>query len=461
MGTSIAACANKLKAGDWSGGWRWSWVLSKSCRYPGQSARDFPFLMLGLLALLWMPFWLSGAFRFLFSVSLSIGLTLGLGVTAPLMFRTVLHMAAGVRAAADANRLWGLWLTTGAMLLPGVYAVWCLWISDFSGLPTTFGWDAGTHIYLFDEFVETVPQAYNGFVFFYAAAHWLVALFGLTVNEAFGAAFLAPVFIYSCLPVLCTLTALDRSAQKTAWGNAATMLLIGIVWWYLLDRVCLPVFHYIQGMGYYPQAMTAFGLAALWAVDVSARGFFSRLMGFTLGLAALRFGYGLHLPDALVALAAVFALPIGGFVWWKRLIWGLGSGACLLAANLGYQKLMAVIGIPGGIFTPNLDYVLRSQLMIWGALLVGALWGPLNAFSRVRPGILRVVRFPLAFCFAGYLGFLLFRIATPKVYYVTKYQYALVLALMAVVPVVAGRLISGLLSALWAGGGVDVGWTGP
>lgn len=299
-----------------------------------------------------------------------------------------------------------------------------LYISAFDGLPALTGGDGGLALGRHAEFVLTGASSYQGMVSLIATTHWLERGLGIDRFTAYRSALYGVVVANAAFVAVAAAAVRCTTTSGTGRRWLVTALVAGLG--YLpATRVLLPLHHYYQADGFWPQV---FGLLPLFGAIVHyglARRRLSRLIALGVWFVVCRYTYLLNLGDVALTSAVLVgweALQCGSRA---RRVVACISGALLVVAVVIYVKLWPVLLLGGGGFTPP-DAIAAA----WGTLGLGALLiaSPFLARASGAPlgerGARMLVASGLLGAAAG-LGPLLFRaVGEPQTYYFLKYGYS-------------------------------------
>ena len=297
----------------------------------------------------------------------------------------------------------------------------------FHGLVSVGGGDAGNHVHFISKFINDAPEINQGFSSFYSTAYWLETLFSLNSFQAFRAAFYLEIIIL-CALFSAVSSSHFRSAEIFNSSRRQFITLAALLAAILVPahRILLPLVHYLQADGFYPQLFGLIPLLIVWAIYtlVPARPY--RWVGLCAVIVWYRYSYGLNLGDLLLTFSIL--------VLWDKLrrfsvsLHDLGAiataGGAAAAAIYCYGQLLVILPIPGAV----------AQISIAGAA-VGLLL--LSASFFFAPGQTdrddSIFRFPAVFSLInGFVPLLLLFNSEHPTYYLFKYSFhGVVLAVLA------------------------------
>jgi hypothetical protein len=397
-----------------------------------------------VIYLVLMPWILGGAIRAATGASLLAGLAIATvltGICAALAIPPMLRSEREQWSKGAVTGSWSLFLQVVPVALAAV-AVARLFNKDFSGFPNIDGWDGGSHLFLQQTFVHSQSNLYNGFVGQYVVCQGLQWLLHFDPFRAVATTFYAAVAVSIGLPV-CLLIDLTRTARTASIVAKLASIAVGAsALFFLADASFLPLLHYLQGMGYYPQAFGLVSVALIWFFDVTLTKPIARVFGLLLALVLTRYTYGLNLPDLLGALGLVSLIDSRrrpGIGWGK-----LTAAGLFAASAIGYAKLEPIFEIWGGIARNNVNMSLATTVCV--GLLVAA-----TAFSSTPANVSaeddgnstlwRAVRFPLASMAVTAMSFTYFEATAKQVYYLQKYQLLSVWFVASAAALAAGHIV--------------------
>lgn len=390
---------------------------------------------IALLVLL--PAMSSGIFRAVGDLSIFVGFVAGLllllGLFAWRMRYRVPRPSPSAAIAVLAREV----MVELTVILPAAGAVFCLVNRDFAGFMNIDGWDSGSHLYLQRIFVQQDSRIYNGFVAQYALSHWLETLLGFDRFRAVAICFYSAVAIALMAPMAISVALVRRQENRHFFQVLLALVATAAVLWLLADAAFLPAFHYLQGMGYYPQIFCLVPVAFIWLVDASLKRAGHRIIGYGVGLAFLRYTYGLNLPDTTAALGMLLLLDATNCK-----LAGPGGVALVALAAIGYTALVPIFEIWGGIARHNVNLLLAANLLVGVLLFLAAqlMETPsqdAKSCSR-RSSLVQALRFPFALLAANAVSFSYFQATAKQPYYLNKYQAITIWSLVAACSVVVG-----------------------
>ena len=342
----------------------------------------------------------------------------------------------------------GEWRRCGAVAFAAIVgllaASWMLDAPGFGGLVSVGGGDAGNHVMILRRYATDEPRPYFGFVAFYALANAGEALFGCDTFHAIRIAFLAvPLTVIMAGVVAIALPYLRNRAARAPIAMVAGALLFTAVLWGAL----LPMVHYLQADGFYPQVCALVTLVLLWLSWGLIDEVRLRFAALVVGVALYRYSYGLNLGDAAFCAASLCLLELLRTPSRPaRVLLGLiaagmvGGGAMVLAA------LFKLRFITGGLGPPETRYLLGG-LYIGSAVLLASGYG--RSLSKRFDDRTRRL-----FQFAGILGLVSAALETayyatgqPPLYYIHKHGFHPAALVALAVFVLAAQVIGQLLGA--------------
>jgi hypothetical protein len=329
---------------------------------------SWPLLVPAVLALL-APFCIGASLRAAAGVTMELGLGLGLLVTLGVG-------RAFWPALREQARGWTLRDGLGfelLVLVPVVHAFLRLYNARFGGFPNLDGWDGGTHVQLRRDFVTDIPAAYHGFVTFYAVTHWLDRWLSLDAFRSFRATYYLTVAAYVAFPALLAVAHVRGQRHLPRLGVVAAAVAAVGVELYLLDRIGLPLLHFMQAMGYYPMVFGLLPVLLLWGIDAFVRAEPLRLAGMVLAVVLV------------LALYLLMSRGQGGADRWQ------------LVRRLRFPLLLVLAGSAGWAWfrsgNPPQDYYLTKYQMYGSLILVPAVTvTAADLFARIADGIGGAVR---------------------------------------------------------------------
>jgi hypothetical protein len=395
-----------------------AWLRGSSLRVPAHADPQGPRLPI-LFLVLTLPFLVSGPIRTLSQLSLPISLLVAMAICAA---ASVLLWPRLMRTLKSLRRP-SAWVSEGASLLVIGFAVWALYNSDFGGFMNLDGWDGGTHVVIKDQFATVAPGWYQGQVSSYALAWWLERILRIDAFRSFTIVFYVAVVAVAAFPLVVAfaLTRASSLAGKLPGLVATAVTVLGMVG--VMLAVVLPLLHYDQAAGYYPQVFGLALLMALWAADAMIHAPRTRIVVLLCGFVLVRYTYALNLADIAIALAVIILLErFQG--WWRiaqvAIVLGLFAAAYLII-----EALLPAFHMWGGIQGFNMDRALEANLLLVGAMGLYVLansWRLLPRFWLGSP-LFAAIRFPLFFGLTTSALFSCFRqVKSVRYYYMLKYQ---------------------------------------
>jgi hypothetical protein len=206
-------------------------------------------------------------------------------------------------------------------LIPTLFVCALVLFPAAYGCINTGNADGGNHIRQYLRFISTTPQEYNGFSGFYSLLYLLEHGVGITLEAAIITALIYAVF-------LSLYAAFAWGCEQRAPLVVLTLAIAGVV---------APIVHYLQSNGFYahlfsiPVILGYLGLAPRCTTKPVAA------LLFLSTVAAVRFSYGLNLPDLLLV-GALSLLAHRHFV---------AALPLALAAFIAFKALSSVLPIQG------------------------------------------------------------------------------------------------------------------
>lgn len=398
--------------------------------------------------LLMTPLILSGPLRAITAMTLGPALACASLATALLILVLWPWIRQQARTALAPKSL----LLEALVLVPALYAAWALYNPDFEGFMTTAGWDGGSHVYFKNSFVDKNPGEYHGFVAYYALCFWLERLFGINVFYSFTAAFYLSVMGFIVLPLTLAFAYIRRAAEHQRAALIVGVLAATTYMVVVVRTTLLSLFHYNQALGFFSHLFGLLPLGLLWAVDSLVRAEALRVSGILFALGLMRYTYGLNLPDALVAGAAVILVgaPRGRPSGVHRVL----AAGMLAAALKGYVALLPLFDIYGYIHRFNLYLALELHLAVPCVFALVLVTSRRALGTESVASLVPWLRFPLLFAVVSSIAWAAFRAGHPnQSYYVTKYQIWTSFLLVGAGAILAGdvavRLVKMLVAPGW------------
>jgi len=394
-----------------------------------------PLWLLLLPPLLLLPVFLSGAVRFVTGLSLEASLAACVVLAAATA--VALARAGLPKLGGDADRWLAFWCMAGAVLL-GAWGGRLWWTPLFDGLPNTWvGVDAGNHAIIYKRFVATEPRSYEGFVGLYALMHAYQSFFGHGLTESAriycGLRFAHYAALIS-LPVALVGTSYAAILQLEGARMRRSLFGLGLLLQVVaLTFVIFPVAQYLQAEGFYSQVVGLYPLLMGFVFYGLLEDPRARLVSSCLWIVVLRFSYGFHLADLLLAYAWVWMVELTRVEarWLRRAI-GAFVPLALVAAAVIYWRVWPSRTAMGYFLNHDLSWTTGTVLLV-GILLSLAprvfAWGGVpvsKAAARMwrLAGAMAVVN--------GVLSGLYVIASEPRRYYIMKYGlFAALLACVA------------------------------
>lgn len=296
-----------------------------------------------------------------------------------------------------------------------------LYHKPFRGLVSTGGGDAGNHIHVANEFASGNTSFYQSFVAFHAAIHSLQSLLDGDYFLAFQVAYYAGIVaVLYCVNLLAVVLA---SHSNYSGGRRVLFYLtfLGLAW-YPAQRVSLPILHYLQSDGFFPQFYGSVLTFYLCLAYVRIRPLFLRYGFLFLGIVLLRYTYGLNLADCFITVGILSLIDFHSTR--LRLAFGILSVGSICVGLLCYRLLYSILFIRGGIIATEVPLELAGRFLVSIGLLF--------AYRAVhRSDTLRSEELGRLCLFAGVLGAVTFvsqgtylTLATKPTYYIYKYAFS-------------------------------------
>ena len=365
---------------------------------------------------------------------------------APVIVATLAALAATVTAAwwlrprlaapsADRRLRWSKHAIAGGLALVCCVA---LYSRPFHGLPNWIGSDAGNHAAVRRSFVAVTPTGYSGFVSMYLAWQYAEWLLRLNAFRSFVVVFYAQLAFLVALPLSVGFTVLARfEARARIWavGAAATaaMAAAGLL------LVALPLEHYYQVEGFWPQIFGLVPLVLLWWLDATLVVWWQRVAAWGVGVVLVRYTYGLNLAELFLAFGLVAVLETPRAL---RRFTPLAVLAALFGAGYALKTLLEVVNHYGWFW----GYV-EWRALLGGALgLAALLWAAAGNRAATRGlGLVRALRLPFLVGVGGIIIAGILRARYGPIYYVRKYPFV-ALCLTAVACSVAVGAVAAVLA---------------
>jgi hypothetical protein len=291
----------------------------------------------------------------------------------------------------------------------------CLYSNAMAGLPAWIGSDSGNHAAILHDVVGAGPSGYLGFASMYLAWNLVAALTRLNLFWSFVVVFYAQVMLLAALPLFIGFMVLRRHQGERAWiAGALAGASCALV---ALSLVALPLQHYFQVEGFWPQIFGLVPLLLLWWLDATLIDPWHRLLAWAITLVLFRYTYGLNLAELSLAFGAVAVSEI------PRRFWPLALLAALLAlggALLSVRELNAVVTKWGWF----VGYDVKRALVAGAAALAGLLIAAVgNRAANVELGLWRALRLPILFSAGSFAVTAIFLFKHKPSYYVWKYPF--------------------------------------
>ena len=289
--------------------------------------------------------------------------------------------------------------------LVGILFSIILWQSRYFGMPALGGADAANHVLMQADFVSLNPQAYTGFTALYGISSWLERLGIGDTFECYRA------IVYAVPPIFFILVGFAAVSFFGSCGlqTIGFCFLLTVTSWLAL----VPRFHYFQCDGFLANLLAPLPMAFIWLSWSVGRTTFNRICLCLLGLALLRYTYGLNLGDVALTLALVCLLEPISKVWRYGLFLAFS-----LAAIYCYLLLSPVIWQSSGGIQPY--GVTRDAVAISLLSFILLLLAPPQDKIELR----RSSAFCGIFGLVSSSAALLYQLTTPSPqYYVFKYLF--------------------------------------
>ncbi len=309
-------------------------------------------------------------------------------------------------------------------LVFGGGACFLLYHGPFQGLVSVGGGDAGNHVYSFNEFLLSNPLQNSGFVTFFSLSYWFGRLFNLDIFSSFRLTYFLEILFVAFAQIIFFLWMTDtskRSSKRLLFSSAV----LALVSFFPAERILLPLLHYLQGAGFFPQlfGLVPMLLCFLCLPIMPTIHHAAFCLAVFLGLQ--RFSYGLNLGDSAAA-AAIFLsavpYPSASRAW--RFAY---AGFFSVVAYFVYSRLAPIMPLTGEITRVNFALQLAACFTGSVALYVvyrffgreaGAPNASENAIFRARlllyPAALNAVSVLAAALFSIFVG-------DSSSYYIQKY----------------------------------------
>ena len=365
----------------------------------------------------------------------SVGLSPGLALT----LATISGVSGGWWASASARRScrWpDAAFMTGALVFSALLVRAAAAAEGFEGTPTIGGGDAGNHLALAGAWATDLPRIYAGFgalyALLYAVDHSLRDDLLRSLHDVHRLGLLSAVFFAF---TICWRTLREMTRRQALWA----LVVAGVCGVYIWPNTSGLLAHYLQVDGFYPHSLALAPLMAICATVVWIPSGHTLGVALLLGLATLRFTYGLQLADAALGAAAL--------LWWserdtpRRGLWRGVAVGLLVAAAVVWWQLWIRRDKAGGVqrFDPH------TITLAMGAL--SALAAPLMWRDERRPHLRRLGVWALSLSLPS-LVIAALTWSVPDVkrgYYLWKYPLTPLIALGLSAPALA----LGALQRLW------------
>jgi hypothetical protein len=226
--------------------------------------------------------------------------------------------------------------------------------------------DAAFHIRYLNQFESHSAVAYHGFVSFYAVCILLKDVFALSLPTAHFVALAFGLFVVIAAvgTVWKGVCAEQQGSARLASCMAFILLSVGLI---------LPLYNQFFLQGGYVHAFGTVTYPLLISLYVYSGSVLWRIVSLIVGLACLRFMYGLNLPDYSLACASVVAMELLGTCsrWIKLILLGVVA-VFLFSAWVSFQKLVPMAG-QSGAGTPYSLYTVWCLYGVGVALAIGEL----------------------------------------------------------------------------------------
>ncbi len=282
----------------------------------------------------------------------------------------------------------------------------------FDGLVSVGGGDAGDHVYYTELYGNSEHDVYNGMVGFHAVAFWIMKASGWNAFEAFRFIFYLTAFLLLMLIGLIIPSVIEKNSKYAALAP----FIFFFFSLYPANKLILPLFHYLQADGYYPQLFGLLPLFLCWYLFTLTRNFIERGLLLAATIIVYRYTYGLNLGD--LALASTLLIALDRNIPLNSRTLRLGIALIGTLASLEIYSHFIQLTSKGGM-TVDFDYV---RVIIGSAILAISLLKAVEFAPNPREAT--------AYSFAGAFGFVVVtaQIAylispLPLGYYFYKYNF--------------------------------------
>ena len=292
-------------------------------------------------------------------------------------------------------------------LLSAIFFSLRLYYPAFDGLVSVGGGDAGSHAYFQGQFLTTDPAAYHSFAAFSALTYWLQEIGKLSTFESFRAAYYDLVMLILLLIFFLAATVADDAKFRRTGTTISFFSLFALLAYFPAERILMPILHYFQADGFYPQLAGLLPMLAVWIISTVVENLYARLVALAAALTMTRFTYGLNLPDLLLAVSASLILErvqSRGSI--ERAV-GLCAGVALAAAAfVAFPQLFSIFGMEGSILKTNMKAIAAGQAIIACILMLAArgFFAPIHAGSVQRAYIFPACFSAVGICVSVYFG---------------------------------------------------------
>jgi len=298
-----------------------------------------------------LSFWLSGMFRAGLETSLQISLLFGAIAAIALL--------GPLRSSRAASRFSSALPLT---LLLGAFALFRLYDPKFQGMPSVGGGDAADHAFYTEQLLYTASP-YNGLVGFHAVSLWLETLFGFDPFETFRfVTYLSGAALYFLTFIVFVAASDERQQERFPAQLYAAALFLAIS-----ELSFLPLFHYLQADGFYPQLFGALVLFLAWCGYSTATVAWGRaVLVFCVLLS--RFTYVLNTGELLIVIGALALIESRGKGTRRGAYYAVAAGAGAAAFEI-YKTLLQLAPLEGGLRGYDLPVAIAATGLLSLALL--------------------------------------------------------------------------------------------
>ena len=386
----------------------------------------------GMTVLLFGGICLSGPVRSAFLLTMSVSLVTG--------FALALAPTLAVFNLVRRSQTPGL--TAAASIAFTAYAAGRLYFRPFGGLVSVGGGDAGNHVEFIRRFATSSPEIYQGFTSFFSTVFWLQSALQLDVFAGFKTVFLLEIAILSTIFAAAAAgIAREAGAERKITSHFWTALIVLAL--LPAERIALPILHYLQADGFYPQL---FGLLPLGAAALVYAATVGQKLGWAAFSAVLvwyRYAYGLNLAELLVTYSLVnFCVPRSTSDWGKLTC----SVGALGAAFYCLYELFQIIGMQGAAAAIGIVASSAGLILIAVGLSCTLLFSS-KSQTAAQPFTDALYRFAAIFsATSGVIALIGVAVLGPQ-YYLLKYGFH-----AAIVATAAAVLVGAEIAATFAAG---------